>query len=172
MVVNDAQSNGRIGHALANMSLGGSYSVSLNDAVDSAVKRGIPFIVAAGNSNANAANFSPESTPSAITLGATDVNDARASYSNFGPTLDAFAPGSDITSAWIGSDSASNTISGTSMASPHVHICGLVAYLMAYERLTDPSAVANRIVKLSTTGVVTNPGAGSPNSLIYISSGQ
>lgn len=151
------------------MSLGGSYSASLNDAVDSAVKRGIPFIVAAGNSNANAANFSPASTPSAITVGA-DINDARASYSNFGSTLDAFAPGSDITSAWIGSDSASNTISGTSMASPHV--CGLVAYLMAYERLTDPSAVANRIVKLSTTGVVTNPGAGSPNSLIYNGSGQ
>lgn len=169
-VVSDAQSKGRIGRAVANMSLGGSYSASLNNAVASAVSSGIPFVVAAGNSNQNAANFSPASTPSAITVGATDSNDARASYSNFGSSLDIFAPGTGITSAWIGSNTAGNTISGTSMASPHV--AGVAAYLIALEGLTSPSAVVNRIVALSTTGVVTNPGSGSPNRLLYNGSGQ
>ena len=169
-LVSDAQGKGRIGRAVANMSLGGSYSASLNNAVASAVSSGIPFTVAAGNSNANAANFSPASTFSAITVGATDRTDARAYYSNFGSNLDVFAPGSSITSSWIGSDSARNTISGTSMASPHV--CGLAAYLMAYESLTSPSAVINRITELSTTGIVTNPGSESPNLLIYNGSGQ
>ena len=169
-VVSDAQSKGRIGHAIANMSLGGSYSASLNNAVASAVSSGIPFTVAAGNSNANAANFSPASTSSAITVGATDRTDVRAYYSNFGANLDIFAPGSSITSAWIGSDSGTNTISGTSMASPHV--CGLAAYLMAYEGLTSPSEVVNRIIELSTTGVVINPGSESPNRLIYNGSAQ
>ena len=169
-LVSDAQGKGRIGRAVANMSLGGSYSASLNNAVASAVSSGIPFTVAAGNSNANAANFSPASTFSAITVGATDRTDARAYYSNFGSNLDVFAPGSSITSSWIGSDSARNTISGTSMASPHV--CGLAAYLMSYENLTSPSAVINRIIELSTTGIVTNPGSESPNLLIYNGSGQ
>lgn len=169
-LVSDAQRKSRIGRAVANMSLGGSYSASLNNAVAAAVRSGIPFIVAAGNSNANAANFSPASTPSAITVGATDRTDARASYSNFGSYLDIFAPGSSITSAWIGSNSARNTISGTSMASPHV--CGLAAYLMAYEGLTSPSAVVSRIIELSTTGVVTNPGSGSSNRLAYNGSGR
>lgn len=169
-VVSDAQSKGRIGRAVANMSLGGSYSASLNNAVASAVSSGIAFAVAAGNSNQNAANFSPASTPSAITVGATDSTDTRASYSNFGANLDVFAPGSSITSAWIGSNTASNTISGTSMASPHV--AGLAAYLIALEGLSSPSAIANRIIGLSTTGVVVSPGSGSPNRLIYNGSGQ
>lgn len=169
-LVSDAQGKSRIGRAVANMSLGGSYSASLNNAVAAAVSSGIPFIVAAGNSNANAANFSPASTFSAITVGATDGTDARASYSNFGSNLDVFAPGSSITSAWIGSNLSRNTISGTSMASPHV--CGLAAYLMAYEGLTSPSAVINRIIELSTADVVTNPGSGSSNRLVYNGSRQ
>ncbi|KAF8470828.1 putative endopeptidase K [Kalaharituber pfeilii] len=168
-VLSDAQSKNRIGKAVANMSLGGTFSSSLNSAITSAINGGIPFAVAAGNDNANAANYSPASAPAAITVGATTSTDTRASYSNYGSVLDVFAPGSSITSAWIGSTSATNTISGTSMASPHV--CGLAAYLMAFEGLTTPSAVVNRIVSLSITGVVTTPGTGSPNRLIYNGSG-
>ncbi|KAI5803600.1 uncleaved alkaline protease [Peziza echinospora] len=168
-VVSDCQSKGRIGKAVANMSLGGSYTAALNNAVAAAVSAGIPFAVAAGNDNANAANYSPASTPSAITVGATTSTDARASYSNFGTLLDVFAPGSSITSAWIGSTSAVNTISGTSMASPH--IAGLSAYLMAAESLTTPAQVLDKIVSYASTGLVTSPGTGSVNRLAYNGSG-
>ncbi|KAF8420583.1 peptidase S8/S53 domain-containing protein [Terfezia claveryi] len=124
-LVSDAQDKRRIGRAVANMS--SCCCCQHRNSIH----------CCCGNSNANAANFSPASTLSAITVGATDRTDARASYSNFGSNLDVFAPGSRITSAWIGSNLSINTISGTSMASPHV--CGLAAYLMAYENLTSPA---------------------------------
>ncbi|KAI5813591.1 alkaline proteinase [Pyronema omphalodes] len=155
--------------AVANMSLGGTYSAAVNSAVTEAVNAGITFAVAAGNSNTDAGNTSPASTPSAITVGATDSTDSRASYSNYGSVLDVFAPGSSITSAWIGSNSATNTISGTSMASPHV--CGMAAYLIAKEGLSSPSAVTNRIISLASSGYVANAGPGSPNRLLYNGSG-
>src|SRR5688572_25742087 len=103
--------------AVANMSLGGSLNSSINTAVTNAVNAGITFVVAAGNSNTNACNSSPASTAAALTIGATTSSDARASYSNIGTCVDLFAPGSSITSAWFTSNSATNTISGTSMAS-------------------------------------------------------
>src|SRR6185369_6941614 len=106
--------------AVANMSLGGGKSTSVNAAVAGAVSKGVTMVVAAGNSSADACNYSPSSEPSALTVGATTSTDARASYSNFGSCVDIFAPGSSITSAWNTSSSATNTISGTSMASPHV----------------------------------------------------
>merc|ERR1711939_945701 len=106
--------------SIANLSLGGSYSQALNDATKAAVDADITMLVAAGNSNKNACNYSPASEPSAVTWGATDNADYRASYSNYGVCVDIFGPGSDITSAWIGSPSATNTISGTSMATPNV----------------------------------------------------
>ena len=92
------------------------------------VDSGVPTVVAAGNSNANACGYSPASEPKAITVGSTTNTDARSGFSNYGTCLDIYAPGSGITAAWIGSDSAINTISGTSMASPHV--CGGVALLL------------------------------------------
>jgi subtilisin family serine protease len=151
--------------AVANMSLGGGYSASLNNAVASAVSSGVTFAVAAGNESTNACNRSPASTPSAITVGATTSTDARAGYSNYGTCVDIFAPGSSITSAWSTSNSATNTISGTSMATPHV--AGAVALYLQANPNASTTAVANWVVSNATTGVVTNPGSGSPNRLLY-----
>ncbi|KAL5351071.1 Subtilisin-like protease 2 [Pseudogymnoascus australis] len=167
-VADNARANGIASKSVLSMSLGGSYSAALNSAVASTVNAGVTVVVAAGNDNRNAANYSPASAPSAITVGATDSRDARASFSNYGAVLDIFAPGVNILSAWIGYSSASNTISGTSMATPHV--AGLAAYLIGLEGLSSPSAVASRISSLATRGVVTNP-AGSINAVAYNGNG-
>lgn len=151
------------------MSLGGGFSATLNTAVNNAVAAGVVFGVAAGNDGLNASNYSPASAASAITVGAIQSGNAKASYSNFGAVLDVFAPGTDITSSWIGSNSATNTISGTSMATPHV--VGVAAYLIALEGLNTPAAVLARIVALSGSGLVTSPGTGSPNRLLYNGNG-
>jgi len=155
--------------SVLSMSLGGSFSAATNNAVAAAVSKGVTSVVAAGNSNANAANYSPASEPSAITVGAIDQNDARASFSNFGSLLDIFAPGVNILSSWIGSTTATNTISGTSMATPHV--AGLAAYLIKLENLSSPAAVVARIKALSTNGKITNAGSGSPNAIAYNGNG-
>jgi subtilisin family serine protease len=154
--------------SVLSMSLGGGYSSAVNSAVRSTVSAGVTVVVAAGNSNADAANYSPASEPSAITVGATDSNDRRASFSNYGTLLDVFAPGVDILSSWIGSTTATNTISGTSMATPH--IAGLAAYLIGLEGLTSPASVASRIGALATSGVITDV-KGSKNLLAYNGNG-
>jgi subtilisin family serine protease len=150
------------------MSLGGEYSAALNAAVASTVGAGVTVVVAAGNDGADAANYSPASAADAITVGATDKDDARAAFSNWGPALDIFAPGVDILSAWIGSTSATNIISGTSMATPHV--AGIAAYLIALEGLSSPAAVVSRIQSLSTKNVVQDP-HNSVNMLAYNGNG-
>ena len=151
--------------AVANMSLGGSASKALDNAVTNSINAGVTYAIAAGNSNRDACRYSPARVPTAITVGATTNTDARASYSNFGTCLDVFAPGSNITSAWIGSNSASNTISGTSMATPHV--TGVAAlYLQAHPSAT-PAQVTTAITSNATTGKVKSPGRGSPNLLLY-----
>jgi subtilisin family serine protease len=153
--------------AVANMSLGGGASTTLDNAVKNAVnKAGITFAVAAGNSSANACNYSPARVPEAITVGATTSTDARASYSNFGACLDIFAPGSSITSAWYTSNTATNTISGTSMASPHV---AGVAALYLQGGNASPTTVRNALVTAATPGKVTSAGTGSPNLLLFTS---
>ncbi len=152
--------------AVANMSLGGGFNQALNDAVTRAITDGVSFAVAAGNSNANACSSSPSSTPAAITVGATDSADARASFSNFGTCLDIFAPGVNITSAWNTSNTATNTISGTSMASPHV--AGAAALVVSANPSFTPAQVRNKLVADATAGVVTNPGTGSPNALLFV----
>lgn len=153
--------------AVANMSLGGSPSASLDAAVAGAVAKGVTVVVAAGNNNVDACTASPAREPSAITVGATTTLDARASYSNWGSCVDLFAPGSGITSAWNTGASASNTIGGTSMASPHV--AGVAALALAANPSATPAAVAALLVSNATPNrlVPTVMGPGSPNLLVY-----
>ncbi len=151
--------------AVANLSLGSAKSTTVNAAVAGAYNKGVTMVVAAGNSNANACNYSPASEPTAITVGATGSNDARASYSNYGSCLDVFAPGSSITSAWYTGNTATNTISGTSMASPHV--AGVAALALQANPLSSPAQIASFITGSATPNKVTSAGTGSPNRLLY-----
>ncbi|MFJ8832440.1 MULTISPECIES: S8 family peptidase [Micromonospora] len=152
--------------AVANMSLGGGASTTLDNAVANSINSGITYALAAGNSSANACNSSPARVASAITVGATTSTDARASYSNYGSCVDIFAPGSSITSAWRTSDTATNTISGTSMASPHV--AGAAALVLSANTSYTPAQVASYLTSNATTGKVTSPGSGSPNRLLFV----
>jgi subtilisin family serine protease len=151
--------------AVANMSLGGGASSAIDNAVSNSINDGVTYAIAAGNDNANACNYSPARVAAAITVGATTSSDARASYSNYGTCLDIFAPGSSITSAWYTSDTATNTISGTSMATPHV--AGVAALYLQGNPGAGPATVTSAIVNSATTGVVSSPGSGSPNRLLY-----
>ena len=152
--------------AAANMSLGGGASTALDDAVRRSIAAGVTYGVAAGNSNADANTSSPARVTQAITVGATERTDARASYSNWGSVLDIFAPGSGITSSWNTSDTATNTISGTSMATPHV--VGVVARYLQNNKTATPAQVSTALVNASGKNKVTNPGTGSPNRLLYL----
>jgi subtilisin family serine protease len=152
--------------AVANMSLGGGANTALDNAVAASIKSGVTYAIAAGNSNANACTQSPARVPTAITVGATDKTDARASFSNFGTCVDIFAPGVGITSAWNASNTATNTISGTSMATPHV--TGAAALVLAAHTGFTPAQVTAQLVADATTGKVRGPGTGSPNRLLFV----
>ncbi|TQL69573.1 peptidase inhibitor I9 [Nocardioides albertanoniae] len=150
------------GPAVANMSLGGGADTALDQAVQASIADGVTYAVAAGNESADACGSSPAAVPEAITVGATDDADAAADFSNTGECLDIFAPGVDITSAW--NDGSTNTISGTSMATPHV--AGAAALFLEANPTADPAAVAEGLTGAATPDVVTNPGEGSPNLLL------
>jgi subtilisin family serine protease len=155
----------RVRPAVANMSLGGGASSALDSAVTNSINAGVTYAVAAGNSNANACNSSPARAAAAITVGSTTSADGRSSFSNFGTCLDIFAPGSSITSAWSTSTTATRTISGTSMASPHV--AGAAALYLATNTGASPATVRNALVNAATLNVISNVGSGSPNRLLF-----
>ncbi|MGA5192002.1 S8 family peptidase [Streptomyces exfoliatus] len=155
--------------AVANMSLGGGVDSTLDAAVRNSIASGVTYAVAAGNSNANASNYSPARVTEAITVGSTTSSDARSSFSNYGTVVDIFAPGSSITSAWNTGDSATNSISGTSMASPHV--AGAAALYLGNNPTSTPAQVGTALVNAATPNVVTSPGTGSPNRLLYVGDG-
>ena len=157
--------NNGIAPAVANMSLGGGASSALDTAVNNLHNANITIAVAAGNSNANACNFSPSRAANAITTGSTTTSDARSSFSNFGTCLDIFAPGSGILSAWFTSNTATATLSGTSMASPHV--AGVAALYKQANPSASSTTIRNALVNNATTGVISNVGTGSPNRLLY-----
>ncbi len=151
--------------AVANMSLGGSASQAVDDAVTASVAAGVTYAIAAGNDSGDACTKSPARTPNAITVGSTTNTDARSSFSNFGTCVDIFAPGSNITSAWYTGDAATNTISGTSMASPHV--AGAAALYLGTNPTATPEQVTSVLTNNALQGKVTSPGTGSPNLLLY-----
>jgi serine protease len=150
--------------SVANMSLGGGFSQVQNDAVASAVDEGVTIFVAAGNDNSDACSYSPASEPKAVTVAATDINNRRASYSNFGSCCDIFGPGSSITSAWIGSPDATNTISGTSMASPQV--CGTGAKFLSADTGLTPATLSAKIIADASAGEISDV-RGTPNLMAY-----
>jgi subtilisin family serine protease len=152
--------------AVANMSLAGETNRAADAAVRNSIRAGVTYVVAAGNSNSDASLYSPAGLPEAITVGATNPFDTRATFSNYGLTLDLFAPGVAIPSAWIGDNNLMIAYaSGTSMAAPHV--AGVVALYLQTNRTAAPAIVRTAVVGTSTLGVIINPGEASPNRLLF-----
>lgn len=150
--------------AVVNMSLGGEANASLDSAVENLFNNGYVMVVAAGNSNTDACSSSPARVSKAITVAATDNTDTRASYSNYGSCVDIFAPGSQINSSWIGSNTATKVLNGTSMATPHV--VGVVAEMLQSTPTATPQTISNNLLNQASSNVVKNP-SGSPNRLLY-----
>ncbi|KAJ5908473.1 Subtilisin-like serine protease [Penicillium taxi] len=165
--------------SVANMSLGGGSSRTLDLAVNAAVDAGIHFAVAAGNDNADACNYSPAAAQKAVTVGASTLSDDRAYFSNYGKCTDIFAPGLNILSTWIGSKYAVNTISGTSMASPH--IAGLLAYYVSLYPASDsayavdeitPKKLKDTLISIATAGALQDIPSDTPNLLAWNGGGS
>ena len=154
------------GPSVANMSLGGPVDQVLDDAVRNAIKSGVTFALAAGNDGQSALLQSPARVSAAITVAASDIDDNQAEFSNYGKAIDLFAPGVDITSSWNDSDTGSNSISGTSMASPHV--AGAAALYLGLHPSATPAEVSAALVKASTPGKIKNPGTNTVNKLLYV----
>ncbi|MBN6518194.1 S8 family peptidase [Acinetobacter pittii] len=150
--------------AVVNMSLGGEANASLDSAVENLFNNGYVMVVAAGNSNTDACSSSPARVSKAITVAATDSTDTRASYSNYGSCVDIFAPGSQINSSWIGSNTATKVLNGTSMATPHV--VGVVAEMLQSTPTATPQTISTNLLNQASNNVVKNP-SGSPNRLLY-----
>ncbi|EPS34432.1 Subtilisin-like serine protease [Penicillium oxalicum] len=165
--------------SVANMSLGGGSSRTLDLAVNAAVDAGMHFAVAAGNDNADACNYSPAAAEKAVTVGASTLADERAYFSNYGKCTDIFAPGLNILSTWIGSKYAVNTISGTSMASPH--IAGLLAYYVSLQPASDsayaveeitPKKLKDALITIATSGALSDIPSDTPNLLAWNGGGS
>ena len=156
--------------AVANMSLGGGISTALDTAVNNSINSGVTYAVAAGNSNTNASNSSPARVAAAITVGSSTMTDARSSFSNFGSVVDIFAPGSSIISAYRTSDTATATLSGTSMATPHV--AGVAARFLQSNPTASPATVRNEIVAQATLNHLSGIPTGTANRLLFWSSSR
>merc|ERR1719330_1975471 len=166
----DWLATGQTRPAVASMSLGGSGTQqAMRDAVDAAVNSGVTVVVAGGNSNSDASNFSPAFVPSAITVGSTDSNDRRSSFSNYGSCTDIWAPGSSVYSAGVASDTAYATYSGTSMACPHVS--GGAALVLEANPSMKSSAVIAELLATAATNIITDLKAGDTNALLYVGEG-
>jgi subtilisin family serine protease len=149
------------------MSLGGSASNALDAAVQNSIADGVSYAIAAGNSGQRACKSSPARVPEAMTVSATDSSDRKASWANYGTCVDWFAPGVSITSAWNTSDTATNTISGTSMATPHT--AGVSALYLETHSAAAPQQVRDALFAASTKNVVGSAGSGSPNAVLFTS---
>jgi subtilisin family serine protease len=156
--------------AVANMSLGGGASTALDNAVRNSIAAGVTYAIAAGNSNTNAANSSPARVTEAITVGSSTSSDARSSFSNFGSVVDIFAPGSAILSAWYTSNTATATLSGTSMASPHV--AGVVARYLQSNPGATPAQARNELVAVATLNHLSGLPTGTANRLLFWASNR
>jgi subtilisin family serine protease len=154
-------------NAVLNLSIGGGKSSSVNDAITRLTNAGISVVVAAGNSNQDACNYSPSSAPSAITVGSTMVSDAKSSFSNWGSCVDIFAPGSGITGGWYNSATDINTISGTSMASPHV--AGAAAVFRGLNPTATVEQIAAYLDSQATLSAISGLPSGTVNKLLYVS---
>ncbi|WP_409496772.1 S8 family peptidase [Amycolatopsis sp. cmx-11-12] len=154
------------GPSVANMSLGGGADDALDESVKGAISKGVTFALAAGNESSDAGTTSPARVKEAITVAASDKTDKQASFSNYGSVVDLYAPGVDITSTWGTGDDATNTISGTSMAAPHV--AGAAAlYLSAHPDAT-PAQVSEGLVAAAADGKISNPTGGTANKLLQV----
>ena len=168
--INDATTHGMLQNSVISMSLSGGYSAALNAAVDAAYLSGLSVIVAAGNNAADAGSYSPSSAQYAITVGATDSSDTRASWSNYGSSITIFAPGVGILSAWNNCNTCVAVQSGTSMATPHV--AGMAVYLFAKDGAQKPSSLTELLSYLSITGIVKNAGPGTTQDLLFNGNGD
>jgi len=151
--------------AVANIGWVGTAFPALDTAIENSINSGVVYVVESGDSNADACNYSPARIAQAITVGATDNTDMRANVSNKGACLDLFAPGQDITSAWIGNMNATSTVSGSSMASAHV--AGVAALYLAAKPAAEPAKVAAAIINGSTPNKIIDAGTSSPNRLLF-----
>ncbi|MGA5194246.1 S8 family peptidase [Streptomyces exfoliatus] len=154
------------GPSVANMSLGGGADEALDAAVKRAIASGVTFAVAAGNESADAGQGSPSRVPEALTVASSTKDDEQSDFSNFGAVVDLYAPGSDVTSAWNDSDTGTKTISGTSMAAPHV--AGAAALYLAANTSATPADISAALTGAATADAIKNPSVGTANKLLKV----
>lgn len=168
--VTQQKNNNPLVPMVANMSVGGGYNMTVTDAINRSISAGVVYVVAAGNSGADACSYTPSSTPQAITVASVNSNDTRSSWSNYGSCVDIFGPGESIFSSYLGGNSSYATLSGTSMSSPHV--TGVVALMLSKNPTYNAAQIASALTDSATKNIIIDAGTGSPNSLLYTFTGR